>query len=187
MWVYNKHNSILWACISTRSVPCSSSHLSGCMSGAVAVRTVRLAGLRSAEGRSMHFLYYSYCANEHPPMGLNRSPQSFFSTFTWSNEQCMRSLFILMLLFIIDVLCFSPRGEMEREDCCVLVSFDSLNSVCVQIQLVQTPARGNPTRPCTPALSHRRDRQYKMSGKKQTHTWIWGRPGALRACFGLVT
>ncbi len=141
--------------------------------------------LRSAEGRSMHFLYYSYCANEQPPGGTWKIPQSFFfSTFTWSNEQCMRSLFILMLLFNIDVLCFLPEERWRRRTVvfwCLSTPETVCVCVCVQILL------GGILAPQLSWNSHRRDRQYKMSGKKQTHTWIWGRPGASRACFGLDT
>lgn len=93
-----------------------------------------------------------------------------------------------MLLFIIDVLCFSPRGEMEREDCGVVLFFtDSLNSVCADIAGTDSSQVESHMSTTTSRDSHRRDRQYKISVKKQTHTWIWGRLGALRACFGLVT
>lgn len=77
---------------------------------------------------------------------------------------------------------------MERENCGVLVFFtDSLNSECADIAGTDS-SQGESHTSTTPSWnSRRRDRQYKISVKKQTHTWIWGQLGALRACFGLVT
>ncbi len=108
--------------------------------------------LRSAEGHSMHFLYYSYCANEQPPGGTWKIPQSFFFHIHLIKWTVHEESFYSHVAFQHWCLVFSPRGEVEKEDCCILVSFDSLNSVCVCVCVCADTARGNPTRPCTPAL-----------------------------------
>ncbi len=126
--------------------------------------------LRSAEGHSMHFLYYSYCANEQPPGGTWKIPQSFFFHIHLIKWTVHEESFYSHVAFQHWCLVFSPRGEVEKEDCCILVSFDSLNSVCVCVCVCADTARGIP-HVLAPQLSwnsHRRDRQYKMSGKKQT-------------------
>lgn len=177
----------MWACISTQSIPCSSSHL----------QTVRLyfwirCCMDSQMGQPQiswgplcTFCVILIVQINNLPMGLKRSPQSFFSTFTWSNGQCMRSLYSHVAFHHRCLVFFSQRRNGEGGLWCFGVFHRLLKQCVCRYSWYRFQPGGIPH--VHNQNSHRRDRQYKISVKKQTHTWIWGRLGALRACFGLVT
>ncbi len=61
------------------------------------------------------------CKWTTPPMGLKRSPQSFFFHIHLIKWTVHEESFYSHVAFHHWCLVFSPRGEMEREDSCVLV------------------------------------------------------------------
>ncbi len=104
--------------------------------------------LRSAEGRSMHFLYYSYCANEQPPVGLEKFLSPFFFPHSLDQMNSAWGVFLFSCCFSTLMSCvFSQRRGGEGG----LLYFGvfRLLKQCVCVCVCADTARGNP---CTPAL-----------------------------------
>lgn len=136
----------------------------------------------------MHFLCYSYCANEQPPDGAQKKSSVLYfhiHLIKWTVHE--ESFF--SCCFSSSMSCVFLPEERWRGRTVVFWCFHRLlkQCVCADIAVTDYSQVESHMSMTTSQDSHRRDRQYKISVKKQTHTWIWGRLGALRACLCLDT